>query len=147
MNTRFDNMETQIINTMTSCHDNSKHILSMQSQLNFMQNHVQEIVNQMKLLNTHLTITPTPPSDRNQAILEVANSTQSPEKKKQQQTMEPEENITTTSMHRPFNLENIYSVNTESYNQITIEHNNYRFADQQEDQYINPHFPGTAEAE
>lgn len=144
MNARFDKMETQIINTMTSCHDNSKHILSMQSQLNFMQNHVQEMVNQMKLLNTHLTTTPTPPSDRNQVFLEAVNTSQSPEKKKQRQTMEPEE-ITTTSKHRPFNLETIYPVDPDSYTQITSDQNKYRFADQQEDQYTDHHFPGTAD--
>jgi hypothetical protein len=72
LNTRFDEMETSMINTMASCHENSKHMLAMQTQMNTMQTNVQEIATQMKLLMTHLTTT-TPPEQ----------APRSPEKKKQ----------------------------------------------------------------
>ena len=134
MHTRFDNMETQIINTMTSCHDNSKHILSMQSQLNSMQSNVQDMANQMTLLTSHLKITPTPQSDATTTTSD-ARTMQSPEKKKQRQTMEPEENMS-LALTRPLNLENRYTP--------TATENNYYTADQNEVQYNKAHFSGTA---
>ena len=102
----------------------------MQSQLNFMlQSNVQEIANQMKLLTTHLKITPMPQSDGTTTISK-ATTMQSPEKKKQRQTMEPEENIS-LALTRFLNLENIYSANTETYTPIATE-NNHNTADQKE---------------
>jgi hypothetical protein len=134
MTSRFDLMETQILNTMKSCHEKSKHIISMQNQMNNMQSNVQDIAHQMKLLTTHLKIstihdnsTPNPQS----------NEIQSPEKKKPRQ-MDPE--ATSIVSVRPVNLD-IHQYN-QSNHRLTNHQNSH--ADQQEDQDQANHFPGTA---
>jgi hypothetical protein len=134
--TRFDLMENQILNTMTSCHENSKHILAMQGQMNSMQSNVQDIANQMKLLTTHLTLSPTCANEDistgNHKIKEI----KSPEKKKPRQ-MDPEANLIV-----PFRE------NTLANNILPIQLHSPPYyahqADQPEDQYQDTHFPGSA---
>ena len=137
LNSRFDQMENQILNTMTSCHENSKHMLSMQNQMNSMQSNVQDIANQMKLLTTHLKVTPTPGNAENSNSNHLSNEIQSPEKKKSRQ-MEPE--ATSIVSVRPMNL-NINKYNQDNH-RSTNQHNIQ--ADQLEDQYQDNSFPGSA---
>jgi hypothetical protein len=144
MNSRFDSMENQMLNTMTSCHENSKHILSMQKQMNSMQSNVQDIANQMRLLTTHLKSDLTTQSEGMYTDHQTQHM-QSPQKKKPRQ-MEPEANLSLTPHRSSTNLEETYwHSNKQQTNQPTTKDVAVNpSADQTEDQYQETLFPGTA---
>jgi hypothetical protein len=74
----FDEMERRLITTLESCHVNTTQIMAMQNQMNVLQTNIQDIVDHMKLLTTHLTLTQNKKAPR------------SPGKKKQRQTHQDE---------------------------------------------------------
>ena len=55
MNTQYQTMENKILETMTSCHENSKQLITMQGQMANMQTTIQSIADQMQFITRHLT--------------------------------------------------------------------------------------------
>jgi hypothetical protein len=53
MNTQYNTMETRILETMSSCHENSKQLVVMQGQLNTLQTTLQVIADQMNQITIH----------------------------------------------------------------------------------------------
>ena len=82
MSNQYQEMENKILETMSSCHENTKQLLSMQGQMNNLQITMQTIADQMKIITTHLTI-PT----NNSAEITLPRS---PVKKKQRQSADTE---------------------------------------------------------
>ena len=53
-----ETMEDKLLNTMTTCHENTQHLVAMQGQLNNLQTTMHTIAHQMSLITQHFNSTP-----------------------------------------------------------------------------------------
>lgn len=118
-------METKILETMSSCHENTQQLVTMQCQMNKLQITMQSIADQMKLITQHLT------ADKSTATQDTTSH--SPVKKKQRQTMLPDEARKPIQIIQPATTDLDVSNAAQDTN-----------ADQEEAQYTTPRSPGTA---
>jgi hypothetical protein len=124
MNERHQAMENKIIDTMTSCHENTKQLLTMQGHMNSLHQTMQSIAKQMKFLTEHLTA-PKPGDPM------VDNPTASPAKKKQRHAAGLEAPIITQTQHTDFRAQESNPGDPKNANQEVA-------------QYTSPRSPGTA---
>ena len=121
MNKNYETMENRVLETMEACHENSKQLITMQTQMNNMQTTMQAIADQMSILTDHITEHPN----------------RSPAKKKQRQTAQRTNHDQTEGTTLNFELEQ-NSISDMSNRLIPTQ------ADQEEVQYNETDFPDTA---
>jgi hypothetical protein len=138
MNTRHETMENRLLETMSSCHENTKQLVTMQGQLSNLQNTMQVIAEQMNLLTQHVTR----PSEGKR---DTGKTDQSPVKKKVRQDTDNRES---TSRHETGAIiPRITNAHHETHNDENNPSNlaaRLSQADQEESQYTQTRFPGAA---
>jgi hypothetical protein len=127
MNKQYQTMENKIIETMTSCHENTKQLITMQGQMNTLQTTIQSIADQMQFITQHL-------KDANESANSPTEPTlNSPVKKKQRHHEESE-------IPRQLTYHAMEPLNTQDDNHAS----GSTPADQEEAQYTETSFPDMA---
>ena len=121
MNTNYTTMENRVMETMEACHENSKQLVTMHTQMATMQTTMQAIADQISVLTDHI----------------MDHSNKSPVKKKQRQTGEKPQHNKLEGTNLIFALDNDKLDNSTSSPNSTI-------ADQEEAQYTAPSSPDSA---
>lgn len=114
-------MENRVMETMEACHENSKQLVTMHTQMATMQTTMQAIADQISVLTDHI----------------MDHSNKSPVKKKQRQTGEKPQHNKLEGTNLIFALDNDKLDNSTSSPNSTI-------ADQEEAQYTEPSSPDSA---
>jgi prefoldin subunit 5 len=133
MNHRFETLDNRMIETMSSCHENSKQLVTMHGQINNLQRTIQTIADQMSSLTAHI-----------KNISTHEQSPQSPLKNKNRPSeaeelcTEPTTQAMNIATHLPKNPTLMPDDNDALLNPPL------NIADQAEVQYNEPHFSGTA---
>jgi phosphopantetheinyl transferase (holo-ACP synthase) len=126
MNNQYQTMETKILETMSSCHENTKQLVIMQGQMNNLQITMQSIADKMQIITQHLT------ADNNTTTHDTTLN--SPVKKKQRQAMVADDDANNQKPIRTSDItDSDFSIETHDTN-----------ADQEEAQYTTTSSPGTA---
>ena len=136
LNKQHDTMEHRLLETMSTCHENTKQLLAVQGQLNNLQSTMHMIAEQMKLLTHHL-VTTTPAK----SSLETDRPQSSPVKKKARQDISSESFShaidNTPSTHHP-------GSHNPQLNTTSTTNSSKSFADQEDAQYSTQCSPGPA---
>ena len=75
LNTKYEAMENQILETMSTCHENTKQLVVMQGQMHTLQTTMQSIADQMQLLTQHFHPSEQPsPVKKKQCHIQPYNS-------------------------------------------------------------------------
>jgi hypothetical protein len=145
MNKQHETMEARILETMSSCHENTKQLVVMQGQLNNLQSTMQIIAEQMQQITNHFA---QPPGQQYQET-----QMRSPVKKKQRQA----NNQTSSSPSSISDVQEQHDADhpppttdredssQQAYTCFTPQtHHKQNSADQEKAQYNEKCFPGTA---
>jgi DNA-binding FrmR family transcriptional regulator len=134
LNQQHETMETRLLETMSTCHENTKQLLAVQGQLNNLQSTMQVIADQMNLITHHFT------TSQSDGKHETEKTHSSPVKKKARQDV-------LSKLTHPIIQGTLPTHDKPIQSQQPSDTAQSNHADQEEAQYITQCSPGTAPPE